>query len=40
MLKYTTVDDMPHATTPEMSYRIWDEFFSHWSRENGDLRYC
>ena len=39
MLKYTTVDDMPHATTPEMSYRIWDEFFSHWSRENGDLRY-
>lgn len=39
MLQYTTVDDMPHATMPEMSYRIWDEFFSHWSRENGDLQY-
>lgn len=39
MLKYTTVSYMPHATMPEMSYRIWDEFFSHWSRENGELRY-
>lgn len=39
ILKFTTVDYMPHATMPEMSYRIWDEFFSHWSRENGELRY-
>lgn len=25
---YTQVDYMPHATIPEMSFRIWEEFFS------------
>ncbi len=25
---YTQVDYMPHATMPEMSFRIWEEFFS------------
>lgn len=40
MLRYTAVDQFPHATNPEMSFRIWEEFFSHWSRENNTLRYC
>lgn len=26
---FTQVDYMPHATMPEMSFRIWEEFFSH-----------
>lgn len=30
---YTQVDYMPHATMPEMSFRIWEEFFSHLSRK-------
>ncbi len=35
---YTQVDYMPHATMTEMSFRIWEEFFSHLSREgNGNL---
>ena len=32
MLKYTWVDYMPHATMTEMSYRIWEELFSHVKR--------
>ena len=39
MVRYTWVENMPHATMPEMSSRIWEEFFSHWSRENGELKY-
>lgn len=39
MVQYTWVDYMPHATMPEMSFRIWEEFFSHWSREDGVLKY-
>lgn len=39
MVRYTWIDYMPHATMPEMSFRIWEEFFSHWSRENGVLKY-
>ena len=33
VLKYTWVRDMPHATMPEMSHRIWTEFFSGMVRE-------
>lgn len=32
MLRYTWVDYLPHATMPEMSFRIWEAFFAHWSR--------
>ena len=32
VLKYTWVRDMPHATMPEMSHRIWTEFFSRMVR--------
>ncbi len=32
-VRYTQVDYMPHATMPEMSYRIWEEFFSELRRE-------
>lgn len=39
MLRFTTVDRFPHATNPEMSWRIWDEFFAHWSREGGVCLY-
>ncbi|MFP3152875.1 hypothetical protein LQZ18_00285 [Lachnospiraceae bacterium ZAX-1] len=39
MVRYTSIDDFPHATTPEMSYRIWDEFFAHWSREEDGIHY-
>ncbi len=31
---YTQVDYMPHATMPEMSFRIWEEFFSKLSRKH------
>lgn len=39
MVRYTWVDYMPHATMPEMSFRIWEEFFLHWSRKDGVLQY-
>lgn len=40
MIRYTWVEYMPHATMPEMSFRIWNEFFSHFQREkSGKLRY-
>ena len=39
MLRFTVVDDFPHATNPEMSYRIWDEFFAHWARKGNVPRY-
>lgn len=32
-VRYTKLDYFPHATMPEMSFRIWDEFFSHWKKE-------
>lgn len=35
MVRFTTVEYMPHATMPEMSDRIWNEFFSRFSREAG-----
>lgn len=40
MLKFTGIDGYPHATSPEMSYRIWEEFFSKIRRgEHGDIIY-
>lgn len=32
LVQFTQVDYMPHATMPEMSFRIWEEFFSKLSR--------
>lgn len=39
LLRYTWVDYLPHATMPEMSARIWREFFSkvHRNPENHAL---
>ena len=28
MVRYSWVNNLPHATMPEMSRRIWNEFFS------------
>lgn len=31
---------MPHATMTEMSFRIWEDFFSHFQRgENGSVKF-
>ena len=32
-VQFTQVDYMPHATMPEMSFRIWEVFFSKFSRD-------
>lgn len=40
MLRAEIVDYMPHATMPEHSARVWDDWFSHYSRnEAGKLGY-
>lgn len=39
MVNFSWVDYMPHATMPEMSFRIWEEFFSKFSRVNGKVLY-
>lgn len=39
VVNFTWVDYMPHATMTEMSFRIWEEFFSKFSRENGKVCY-
>lgn len=39
MVRFTSVDYMPHATMPEMSLRIWEEFFSHFCREGEQIQY-
>ena len=40
MIRYTWVEEMPHATMTEMSYRIWDEFFSKIRRaQDGSIIY-
>lgn len=39
MLCFTVVDNFPHATNPEMSRRIWNEFFSHWSGTGAERIY-
>ena len=33
MLRYTWVKELPHATMTEMSFRIWNEFFSKIRRD-------
>lgn len=38
LVRYTWVRHMPHATMPEMSFRIWEEFFSRYRRnEKGEI---
>ena len=32
MIRYTWLNEFPHATNIEMSFRIWEEFFSRFSR--------
>lgn len=40
MVKFTGIDYYPHATNPEMPYRIWEEFFSKFRRgEDGAVIY-
>ncbi|MCQ5128749.1 hypothetical protein NE562_03700 [Butyricicoccus faecihominis] len=39
MVRFSWIEFFPHATMPEMSYRIWDEHFSRFSRENGSVVY-
>ena len=40
MVRYTWVEEMPHATMTEMSFRIWEEFFSRISRtSSGTVQY-
>lgn len=39
MVRYTKVAYMPHATMPEMTRRIWDEFFSGWRRTDEGLQF-
>ena len=39
MVRYSWVEYMPHATMTEMSFRIWEEFFSHFSKKDGKVLY-
>lgn len=39
MIKFSGIDYFPHATMPEMSFRIWEEFFSKYSRKDGKIIY-
>lgn len=39
MVRFSGVEYFPHATMPEMSWRIWEEFFSHFARIEGEIRY-
>lgn len=39
MVRFTSVSYMPHATMPEMSFRIWEQFFSHFSRNDTQVCY-
>lgn len=39
VVNFTWVDYMPHATMTEMSFRIWEEFFSKFARVDGEVRY-
>lgn len=36
---FTRVEYMPHATMEEMSWRIWNEFFSHFARVDDQIVY-
>lgn len=40
MVRYTWVEHMPHAAMTEMSFRIWEEFFSKFSKADGKVIYC
>lgn len=31
-VRYTWIENFPHAVTTEMAFRIWEEFFCHFSR--------
>lgn len=33
IVRFTSVKNMPHATMPEMSFKIWEEFFCKCSRD-------
>jgi len=35
VVRFTEIKGQPHTYTPEMSWMIWNEFFSHFHRENG-----
>jgi len=37
MVRYTWVEYMPHATMTEMSFRIWEDFFSKFSKVDGKV---
>lgn len=39
MVRFTSIPSMGHSIMTSMSIRIWDEFFSHFSRQNGTIRY-
>lgn len=39
MVRFTWVEYMPHATMTEMSFRIWEEFFSKFARIDGEIVY-
>lgn len=40
MLRAEIVDYMPHATMTEHSYRVWDNWFAHFSRDaDGSIAY-
>ena len=34
MIRYSWITDLPHATMPEMSFRIWEDFFSKLRRDH------
>lgn len=34
LVRYTWIRHLPHATMPEMSFRIWEEFFSNYHRDS------
>ncbi len=41
MVQYSVKDDFNHTYAPEFSWKLWDEFFSKYSRgEDGTLYYC
>ena len=39
LVRYTVVENSPHAYIPTEAEMIWDEFFSKYSREDGVLYY-
>lgn len=39
MVRYTWIEHFPHVVTSEQSFRIWEEFFSKFSRVDGKIVY-